>query len=245
MSKSFTVLKRSLGKKFEQRKALGSGQEKDISSRVDNDLPLGLRIGSKISCSTAGYALYRGQMLMKKIDDPLYVLSFGTFEIANSTQKGFRFRLGAEHEVSATLQIILQEEDITECRLFTPYANDYPQGSEMDQARFWEDWLDEDGRIGISTFSLEDDGVEYGRAISPDGPDWINPIEAEEVVYQDSFDTKVERIHHMFMTYGRWLDEELEVAEFLMLSAEDHENEALVTLQIGIDIPSSGVSVHY
>ena len=84
----------------------------------------------------------------------------------------------------------------------------------------WRMWY---GQIGskIGNITNEFDGREFARMESwavSDG-EWSPALAFNEKIMEDNQGTIIDRVENNAMSYGRWLHEEHQIAEFVLLSA--------------------------
>ena len=201
---------------------------------VDESLPLGLKIGSKLSFNTSNLVLIKDQMLMDKIPKELYVFAYGEYNLEGSN--GYRFYLGESIDVQLILDILIDPE-YTEYKIYTLYEELY-----LDEDG-WDEWLNEEtGIIGSSAFEIEEEygAYEYTRTVS-DSPKRIEPFKYKETLYKNNNNIIY---NHLSMSYGRWV--ESGIVEYALIEViEEEENNAYVNILIGTDINKSQINVIY
>lgn len=225
---------RILKKKLEQRK----NKKQEKKTRIDRDLPLDLRVGSKVKLPTGSWVLYMDQILMEKPVKEGYVLSFGKTELEGNTY--FRFYIGEADETQAILQIGMDGDQVGECRVFTPFAEIVPQTEQE-----WEEWIEVDGLLGQNDLQNDEAGVSYDRIWGDDKEPWVQPPFYVEAISCGPFEgDPVVEIANNGMLFGRWLEEDV-FAEYLMAEFQEQEDEAAINIMIGYDVPYQSVKIEF
>jgi len=132
--------------------------------------------------------------------------------------------------------IVGKDNQIEECCLFSLIDTVY--ASTLDA---WDLWLNEkDGRIGAFEFKLDYKDLIYTRMSSwgDDELDWIPPVTFTET------NDHVKTIHQA-MQYGRWLNEEHKIAEYLHVSSDSSENTEAIYIYVGIDLSPAEVLPYF
>lgn len=177
------------------------------------------------------------------------ITAIGVIKIHRSTL--YRLYLGNAYFVQI---IILPDNTIEECRLYKLVKIEQPSTSQE-----WEKWLLSESRanrenkpvgiIGKDEYILND--ISYLRLeswASPD-PEWVEPIETFEK--RHCLDN-IQEINSVAMAYGRWLNEENQIAEYLIISSEELANssemqynthkDCSIRFYVGIDISFDNLS---
>jgi hypothetical protein len=208
--------------------------------RIDGNLPLELKIGSRLSIMCPSAIIAGDKLNMKVPLGELSVVSYGTFTIYGF--KGYRFYLSTDSQELFTLQVVLnQKGEIDDLKLYS--LHDEITAIPKDG---WDFWLnDHDGYIGYSIFDLKD-GTRYFRAwdneteqeiVAKDDDEVIThipPVRFEETVHEDPYGDKRHRVTHLSMLYGR--DATDSVAEFMMVSVADDQDGASVQILLGLGV---------
>jgi len=201
--------------------------------------PLGMQVGSNFTVKNNSSIIYKG--LFQK--QPEYtVKAIGVFEM-NSAVKGYRFYASKDKTTIAPadsfLQILVSKRDntIEEVRMFSFLEEDYPTNNLQ-----WKIWLGEEGSK-IGKFDAEFAGRDFARleAWARGNAEWVPAFEFRETVLEDNGGVTSNRISHESMLYGRWLHEEHQIAEFLLMSAEETHIDGSSTLYRAGNTTVSGI----
>jgi hypothetical protein len=208
-------------------------------SPVDKNLPLGLHLQGKVELDATRFTLYGDRLLTTFPGREHIIAAYGRVPFGDAVLH--RFYLQGEDDAQSMLEILVDSGGgLQECRLFRTLDEIMPEDSEE-----WGFWLArEDGSIGWSAFQTRD-GVLFDRAWDDAAANRVMPFDLSETLYLDSAGEKVLTVNHQAMLYGRWADEEDEIAEYALLSAEDQGDEAFVHIQVGVDINPMGIKVLY
>jgi hypothetical protein len=178
-------------------------------------VPFDLKPGSVINISTTIPTVYDA--------------GFKSLSLYNVERIG-KFRIGdcdgwnVEMDQGYTLEVITNNKEIEQCRLYKTVAEDMPTTENK-----WDAILGEKGSIRAYTF--EHDGNVYVRLDSyadPD-PDFVDPVE-----YTVEYDNDTKFV--TCMCFGRWLDEDLGVAGYVLLSVVEGDKTACVETKCGVDV---------
>jgi len=207
--------------------------------------PLGLRLGGKFEVKNNTYFIHKS--VCKTMREPYSILAVGKFSMGGSTV--YRFYTGECGELSpgtSFLQCICDGEEIQEIRMFDTVTQHFPC-SEAE----WYEWINAEGsKIGLITTELND--KEYGRVEAWAAPnaEYEPPISFTETLSSvDHTDSKhATHLNHEAMLYGAWLNEELDIAEYVLLTsmewhdAEDELRSGIV-IYAGIDLVQAEIEV--
>jgi hypothetical protein len=185
--------------------------------------PLDLRLGSPVEFDTNVPAVWSS---LCKVPKNRSVTAISEFKLFGQTVFRFYF------QEDAFLQIIMDKEtgsSIEECRLYSIYHTVYPANKQE-----WMEWVGANGRIGVNSFEL--DGFQYFRVDSWADDPTADKAKTVNVVASMLRKNGTATCKHHIMLYGRWLDEESEVAEFLLVSDDEYADNACITFAIGIDV---------
>ena len=223
------------------KKKLSRDTDKD-RERVDNDLPLGIRIGGMLNITSADFILAEGQLHIESPKGDLYVVSYGQFRLGEF--KGHRFYLSEDDDLFM-LQIITDDDngigvdDITLYKLYDELFTDD-----------WSFWLDDsDGYIGLSEFDLPPAPTTFYRVWDNeveqvelnDGLTHIPPVNFKETIYLDAYGDGIEHVQHACMLYGRDVDEN--VKEYVIVSADEDKEGASIPITVGVPLIEQDIKV--
>lgn len=212
---------------------------------IDSGLPFGLHIAGSIELEQTPFIIHGDDLNVKSPGKECLIEAYGTFAMHDSTIHRFYLQSATAEDKTAMLQLIVNPKDnqaVEECRLFCSADEVYPENQDE-----WGFWLsDDDGSIGWYAFE-DKKGTHYDRAWGDSDADRISPQTFTETIYLDRFGENVSTVDHTAMLYGRWINETEGVAEYSLISAEEHNrNEALVHIMFGIDYePATMIKVNY
>jgi len=236
MNGTWRILKAVAAKKGAEVRSAFSSRK---GAPMDRNLPLGLHLQGKIELEVTRFTLYGDRLLTVFPGREQLVIAYGRIPFGDGVLH--RFYLQGEQDAQSLLEILVDPKGaIQDCRLFRTLDEVTPNDSEE-----WGFWLDpQDGSIGWSAFETRD-GVLFDCAWDDADADRVAPFELQETVYLDSAGQQTVTVDHQAMLYGRWADEEDEVAEYVLLSAEDQDETAFVHIQVGVDVNPMGIKVVY
>ena len=236
---SFHIFKAVAAKKAGSLKDAFRAKKK--SEPVDRNLPFDIHIDGNISLDTVPFLIHGDKLAMERPGKACRVTAYGRIGMDGTTIHRFYLQDAADEDRTALLQVVVDGDSVAECRLFSSLDEVCPDSRDE-----WAFWLDEEeGYIGWSAFEDKKARV-FDRIWGDEDEPRTAPVEFTETVYLDRFGEKTLTVSHAAMLYGRWVDEETEMAEFVMLSAEEHSDEtALVQILAGIDINPGSIKVNY
>ncbi len=206
---------------------------------IDTSLPLQIHIGSRIALDQTPFLIHGTAITQAPPAPECLVFAYGQISLGEALVHRFYLESCTNPEEKSVLQMV-EGDGIEECRLFAALDEVYPESPED-----WEFWIgDEEGYIGLPQFE-DKKGHSYDR-VWGDEPGRIVPAELNETLYLDSFGDKKATVDHASMLYGRWIDEEAEMAEYILISREAHtDDSALIQISTGIDIFPESITVKY
>ncbi len=216
-------------------KSLFRSGARELKDKFSNDededevaTPYNLRIGGAVDIDTLPMRMHVDQLRMRLPEETLIIAAQGYIELGDG---GFVHRYYAANDSMIQVLTIngVKDQHVEEITLFTPFKSYYP--SDRDE---WAKWTAKDGRIGRTTFTL-DDGTEYDRIWFDDTTSYAEPVAYSEFVYEDPESDDHDEIHHKAMLYGRNLEADKK-NEYLLVSAESYDNEKTVEVMIGVDL---------
>lgn len=228
---TWKIFKKILTKKKDQ--AISQDRE-----RIDTDLPLGFRLGGLVSLEQADFIIHRDKLNFDNPGKDHVVKAWGSFELFGVKFHRF-YCLGKENEEQSIIQVSEVDGKPEDVRLFRNFEEVTPQDDTE-----WEDWLGKNGHIGQGEFGWDDeDGtpVDFVRVWDSDLQGRTNPAHFVETIHTDPYGEDPLQMVSDTMLYSRPLDEEK--AEYLMITAEQTEEEACVRLIVGLDIGHNDIEV--
>ena len=232
----FDLFKAVAGKKVENvRETLTHGKKEPI----DTSLPLQIHLGSSLVLDQTPFLIHGDAITQPQPGAESLVFAYGRMDLGESVAHRFYLESAADPEQKSVLQVV-EGDGIEECRLFASLDEVYPESADE-----WAFWIgDEDGYIGLPAFE-DKQGRLYDR-VWGDGEGRMAPNEFTETLYLDRFGEKTASVAHASMLYGRWIDEESEMAEYILASREEHtDGSALIQLSTGIDVIPESITVKY
>lgn len=223
-------------------KSLFKSGAKDIKAKFsksndDDDFPtpLGLRIGAAVDVDTLPLRMHAADLRVELPEETLLIAAQGYVELGDAT---FAHRYYAADDTMIQVLTVggVKDQHIKEMTLYVPFKSYYP-----DSASAWSQWLGKDGKLGASTFRL-DDGTEFNRIWFDETEDHAEPVTFTESVYEDPESDDHSKISHQVMLFGRNLDAGKK-NEYLLVSAESYEGQKTVELMVGVDLEFSGLRV--
>ena len=222
-------------------KALRNEPKEVLKEEVKFDFAhLCVRLGSELVVKDNTGLIY-GSSCVKPATT--IISAIGIVKIHRSTL--YRLYLGNEYFVQI---IILPDNSIEECRLYRLVKIEQPS-----TAQEWEKWLLSESRanrenksigiIGGDEYILNDTSYLRLESWASPEPVWVEPVEFFEKRHCLG---NTQEIHSAAMAYGRWLNEENQIAEYLIISSEEladssemHYNvqkDCSIRFYVGIDI---------
>jgi hypothetical protein len=220
-----------------------------VENEPENKLPLGIHIGGKIQLEQTSFLLGRKGEIPLQLESPgkeLIVIAYGQIKYDNANV--YRIYLeSVDSSKEAMLQIVEEDGNIAEIRLFRTIDEIYPTDEDE-----WDFWLAEaDGYIGLNEFSLKEEDFpdsippSYLRVWGEDSQFRVKPLEWKEFLRSAQDESRIIQITHQLMLYGRWVNEDNDIAEYVLLDMEESSDEACVNVFLGIEIEPAGIKMIY
>lgn len=232
----FGLFKAVAGKKMgDVKETLTQGKREAI----DTSLPLQIHLGSCLVLDQAPFVIHGEAITQPRPGAESLVFAYGRIHLDEAVVHRFYLESCADPDKKSVLQVVAGD-GIEECRLFAAMDEVYPESADE-----WDFWIgEEDGYIGLPAFE-DKEGRLYDR-VWGDGDGRMAPTEFTETLYLDRFGEKTASVAHAAMLYGRWIDEESEMAEYILVSREEHtDGAALIQLSTGIDVIPESITVKY
>lgn len=220
-----------------------------VESEPEDKLPLGIHLGGKIQIEQTSFLLGRKGEIPLQLESPgkeLIVIAYGQIKYDNA--KIYRIYLeSVDSSKEAILQIVEEDGNISEVRLFRSIDEIYP--ADEDEWAFW--LADDDGYIGLNEFSLKEDDFPdstppaYFRVWGDESQYRVQPLEWIEFLHFAQDESQIMKITHQIMLYGRWVNEDNDIAEYALLDMEESSEEACVNVFLGIEIEPAGIKMVY
>ncbi|MGC8906975.1 MAG: DUF2491 family protein [Desulfomonilaceae bacterium] len=242
MASTFDMLRQLGRKKYEDLK---EAYKRVGAKRIDDNLPLGLRLNGMIEIDEVDFILGQPNLKVKRPENTEIILSYGRFLIGSSTVHRCYF---SSADTPYMLQIVSDDRSgaLEECKLFMAHDEIYPQD--------WDFWLSErDGYIGLSIFQLKD-GTLYWRVWENDDAQMIvqqdaqgepithiPPVQFIETMYYDVYGDRSETLKHDAMLYGRHVNQDVD--EYLLISAVNEKEGASVQIWLGLELSPAALKI--
>lgn len=213
---------------------------------IDKGLPLGLHIEAKLELDNTPFILHKNKLKITFPGKVNYVVAWVKIEWKGFIIHHFYIESEGEKEKSV-IRIVMEKDEIIECRLFRSFDEVYPQNSDE-----WGFWLNEtDGQIGWGGFKTKDDETLYERLWESDGGDFVSPYVFKESVYLDREGASVCKIEDTAMMYAQSIQKETksksQFLEFILLQCEENKSTggAHIHILVGVDINPQTIKVIY
>lgn len=209
-----------------------------IQGRLDRDLPLGLRIGARVSLTSTPFLLAGEELTMKDPGNDFTVGAYGVVHIKDMTVHRFYLTpADCERAQDLFLQITCEQGGkIGDILLMEEFDCIRPQTPAE-----WDEWLDrETGMVGQLYFRTP---VEYTRSWNTDNKARMEPVRMRERIHPNPEGDNAVEIVQEVMQYGRVFPDARggEGTEFLLLSHDP--DQAQIRILIGIAYRAPWLSV--
>ena len=196
---------------------------KKVPKAPEYDQPLGLKIGSIINLQLLDFKLLSVKLRMDIPDDDLIVTSYGMATLDGLTKLHHFYT-----DSNDVFKVVTENDVVKEVSIHKVYDSVYPASAED-----WDNWIGPEGLIGDPTFELPD-GTVYERVLFEDSVNHVDPVIYSETISTD-INTKDSDylVEHQSMIYARYLDEDEENIEWLILDAIDTGESAQINILPG------------
>ena len=231
---SFHII-RSVARK-KAKKTVGFFRKKP--KRADQNLPLGVAIDRLVDIPGATLSTFSGIIEFDFPSFPLAIEAIGMIDLGDGAM-AYRCYL---HKTPAFLQVVSENGEAVECRLYVLDEEVYPPSEKE-----WQRWLNnQDGIIG-SPEVLHGTGKEFSYIREwMDGDTQVEPVQVNESIIKNSYDDNLVQESQETMSYFRVatgdphdLDDPERIDEFLLINA----GEGVIELYLGVDLLLEEVSV--
>ena len=225
--------------------------------RIDDNLPLRLKIGSLVSIERTPFDLAKQAGLLVDKPERQQIAAFGKISYQGLTIYRFYFEDGM-HMLQIALDGAGKMADDPFLYKLLPEIR--PQSKEE-----WSQWLadpdnpNDTGLIGFNKFDLLDRSVSPAVILASYARMWPNdsgvppqvPLETfDEKLWREPYEDHYTRIRHSVMLYGRVppnpkaFPPGIEVPdEWLQLSASEYAADSVVQMYVGIPVPVGAISL--
>jgi hypothetical protein len=206
--------------------------------RVDENLPLGVKIERLIDVDAAALLTFHGLIQFSFPSFPATVEAIGKIDLGEGAMAYRCYLQGTQSFV----QIVTERDEVVECRLYVLDRDIYPATEEV-----WELWLNpEDGIIGCPEVLHGDtEELSYIREWM-DGDYQAEPVLLHEQIINDPYDENLLEESQHTMSYFRVAhgdphnpDDPDRVDEYLLVSA----GEGVVEMYLGVDLMVDEITV--
>lgn len=210
---------------------------------IDNNLPLGFRIGALVTLDQSDFTLFRDQLMFSSPGVEHTVVGWSKFDLHGYTHHRFYLK-GKENNEESIIEVVMDKGQVAEVRLFRDFDQIFPS-SHAD----WEDWLGENGFIGDGYFQIIDEDNETGDELVTEYKNqWSEgrstPATFLEEVHLDKYGETSVSQRSTLCLYGRDLIEGDDNAkEYLYISEEENSGEAYVRMLMGKPIGEADLKI--
>lgn len=193
--------------------------------------PWGVYVGAALKLDTLPFRLHpelKMALPEDERDGDLIVVAMGMIDLDGKTVCRFYT------ESDSMVQFLMTGTEVEEATLYVAYDAYYP-----DTVARVEEWVGRNGRLGARDYEL--DGTVYQRLWDASDAMHVSPVRYQEKIYNDRDPSFVDRqIQQTAMLYGRPVNADRTVGEYLLATLEEHSNGSLlVSMMLGIDIDNS------
>lgn len=227
-----------------------------FKDRVDENLPLGIKIGSLIEFDILAHiVLAEDEFLFGEISGKLQVFTFGKVVISDDL-KIHRFYLKSldDSDLIYLLEVGTEKENVLSTKIYRMYSelalsSDYEEAVTPDGKAAINHWISGDTPIlGAPEFSIFDEGntdenIVYVRKDSPELKE--QRIEKEkEVLYDEPKDENLDYLTHTVAYYGRVTESiAFDSEEFCMVRLSESNDFASIQIYIGVKIEKTQIKI--
>lgn len=247
-------MKQYLSLKVQAAKDRWSGDGND-KVRVDNELPLNLRIGSRVQFAEAPFLLAGDATHVPYPGAETLLTAFSEVELAG--MKTYRLYLDSrdEPDESAMLMLLMDEsgENVDERYVFHEQyelplyhvaVTDVPEHE--DETSAVDFWLaKEEGILGMPLFHTPDEST-YERLWEQDQDVWLKPAASNETITLDPYGENTTAVEHLgSMLFARVVDGlgGIETHEYLLPTVERDADGFRVRIWVGLPLAAADIDL--
>ena len=226
----------------------------DKRERIDSNLPLDLRVGSRIQISEAPFLITGDDTLLKFPGNESLVGGFSHGSMAGLSTYRIYMKDRSDDSQESMLMILMTDDDqaIDELYLFREYTeiplyyvslDEVPDdGDEVNAVDFWNS--DRDGIIGLPLFHTPEE-LTYERLWEPDVDAKIPSLRFTERINLDPYGENVVKIEHLgTMLYARTFEGiGFECDEYLLPTVEQDEDGFRVRIWAGMPLGEADLTL--
>lgn len=224
-------------------------------TRIDGNLPLNLRMGSRVQFSETPFLLASEESHVKHPGDETLLTAFSEVDLAG--MKTFRLYLDdrEDPEQSAMLMLIMGDQANTveerflfneqyEIPIYHVSLSDVPEHE--DETTAVDFWIGkEEGILGMPMFHTPDE-LTYDRQWEPDRDVWLEPTTHAERINLDAFGDNTTEVDHLgTMLFARAFEGlgGMEVIEYLLPTVERDADGFRVRIWVGIPLAEADMDL--
>ena len=247
-------MKQYLRLKVQAAKDRWSGDDKD-KVRIDGDLPLNLRIGSRVQFAEAPFLLAGDATHVPYPGAETLLAAFSEVELAGI--KTFRLYLDSRDDSDQSVMLMLLMDDDGEhvderyvfheqyeLPLYHVAVTDVPDHE--DETSAVDFWLAKDeGILGMPLFHTPDEST-YERLWEPDQDIWLNPVSSTEMITLDPYGEGQTEVEHLgSMLFARVIDGlgGVETQEYLLPTVERDSDGFRVRIWVGLPLSTTDLDL--
>ena len=241
-------MKQYLRLKVQAAKDRWSGDGKDDRTRVDNELPLNLRVGSRVQFEEAPFLLAGDATFVPFPGAEALLTAFSEVQLAG--MKTFRLYLDSREnpDESAMLMLLMDDNgtDVSERYLFheqyelplfhVSMADVADHEDETSAVDFW--LAKNEGILGMPMFHTPEEAT-YERLWEADQDVWLKPTTLSETIMLDPYGENRTEVEHLgTMLFARVFDGlgDIELQEYLLPTVERDTDGFRVRIWVGLPI---------
>lgn len=227
---------------------------KDEPERVDGNLPLQLRHGSRVQFSEAPFLLAAEGSFVEFPGDETLVTAFSEFDLGGLKTFCLYLECREDEEQSAMLMLLMKEhvDEVDEIYLFQEqyelplyHTHLNEVGESEDETTAVDFWLAKDeGVLGMPLFHTPEE-LSYERLWGYDEDRWLEPTSTDEQIILDQFGENTTQVNHVgTMLFGR-IFEGLggDIQEYLFTSAQRDDEGFRVRIWAGIPLTLADINL--
>ena len=229
-------------------------RDDEPKERIDLDLPLNLRHGSRVKLSDAPFLLAGENSHVKSPGSEVLISAFSEVTVEGLLTHRFYVDSREDPDESAMLMVLLDDDKQTadEIYLFHEqyeiplYSVKVDEISEHDdETNAVEFWIGRDqGILGMPLFHTPDE-LTYERLWESDSDRWLKPSEYEETINLDAFGSNQTVVEHLgTMLYGRTFEGlGSSMEEFLLCTVEHDDTGFRVRIWVGLSLSLADIEL--
>ena len=241
-------MKQYLRIKVQDAKNRWSSDGKDKRTRIDDSLPLNMRVGSRVQFAEAPFLIAGDDTHVPYPGEETLLAAFSEVELAG--MKTFRLYLDsrADDELSVMLMLLMDDSgeqvderyvfhEQYELPIFHVAIADVPDHE--DETSAVDFWLAKDeGILGMPLFHTPDEST-YERLWEPDHDVWLKPASSTETIKLDPYGENTTEVEHLgTMLFARVVEGlgGVEFQEYLLPTVERDTDGFRVRIWVGLPL---------